>query len=212
MLASASRRTAGSSMRDARARRRLISAAASGTIRVRKPKASPAVCLSTLRASTTRPVSLPPDRATRGARRNGVVPSSFSCASTVTTCADASGQPEGPKEASNLRYSGAAIAAIATLVFVVSICAPATAADTIRAIPISITPVPTQGSAAEGAMPYEKFTDGATAQHGLFTVWRKAGKVSLEIAPTQLDTNYLMVPTLVNGVDASKFLVSGIPF
>jgi hypothetical protein len=110
-----------------------------------------------------------------------------------------------------LRYSGAAIAAIATLVFVVFICVPATA-DTIRAIPISITPVPTQGSAAEGAMPYEKFTDGATAQHGLFTVWRKAGKVSFEIAPTQLDTNYLMVPTLVNGVDASKFLVSGIPF
>ncbi len=111
-----------------------------------------------------------------------------------------------------MRYLSAAIAAIATLTLVVSLQVQASAADTVRAVPISITPVGAQGAAAEGAMPYEKFTDGATAQHGLFTVWRKAGKVSFEIAPSQLDTNYLMVPTLVTGLDASKFLVSGIPF
>lgn len=62
----------------------------------------------------------------------------------------------------------------------------------------------------EGQMPYERFTDGATAQTGLFTVWRKQGQVYLELTPQQLDTPFLLVPILASGLGEGLF--SGIDF
>ena len=59
-------------------------------------------------------------------------------------------------------------------------------------------------------MTYAKFTDGATAQTGLFTVWRKQAKVYLEISPSQLDHTYLLVPILANGLGRGLF--AGIHF
>ncbi len=66
------------------------------------------------------------------------------------------------------------------------------------------------GSGQDALMSYAKFTDGATAQNGLFTVWRKQSKVYLEIAPSQLDHAYLLVPILANGLGRTLF--SGIHF
>ncbi len=66
------------------------------------------------------------------------------------------------------------------------------------------------GSGQDALMSYAKFTDGATAQTGLFTVWRKQSKVYLEIAPSQLDHAYLLVPILANGLGRALF--AGIHF
>jgi hypothetical protein len=116
-----------------------------------------------------------------------------------------------------LRYiSSAILACIAALACVTSTPNSAHAAGVV-AIPVSITPVGSPGPAAVSAgdvtgAPYETFKLNAESQPGLFTVWRKTGRVYFELAPTQLDTQYLLVPTLVNGIDAQRFLVSGIPF
>lgn len=83
------------------------------------------------------------------------------------------------------------------------------------AVPVSVTPVTDKApapAAPDIGTPYEAFKKGAESEPGLFTVWRKNGKVYFELAASQLDTTYLLVPTLVNGVDAQRFLVSGIPF
>src|SRR5690348_16213832 len=52
--------------------------------------------------------------------------------------------------------------------------------------PVAI-PLAAGAPTAEGQMPYDKFTDGATSQTGLFTVWRKQGQVYFELTPQQLD-------------------------
>lgn len=62
----------------------------------------------------------------------------------------------------------------------------------------------------EGAAPYAKFVDGATSQKGLFTVWRKQGKVYFELAPSQLDRTYLLVPISASGLGQGLF--SGVEF
>lgn len=59
-------------------------------------------------------------------------------------------------------------------------------------------------------MSYARFTDGATPQPGLFTVWRKQAKVYLEISPAQLDHTYLLVPILASGLGRGLF--AGIHF
>ena len=59
-------------------------------------------------------------------------------------------------------------------------------------------------------MPFERFIEGATPQIGLFTVWRKQGQVYLEIAPEQLDKQYLLVPILSSGLGEGLF--SGVDF
>jgi hypothetical protein len=113
-----------------------------------------------------------------------------------------------------LRYISAAITCIALLLCAAFGPSLARADGKIVAVPVSITPV-NGGAASTGGdigQPYEKFKTDAESQSGLFTVWRKTGKVYFEIAASQLDTSYLLVPTLVNGVDAQRFLVSGIPF
>lgn len=54
-------------------------------------------------------------------------------------------------------------------------------------------------------MPYDKFKDGATAQPGLFTVWRKQGKVYFEIGSSQLDHSYLMASIAASGLGQVPF-------
>jgi len=72
----------------------------------------------------------------------------------------------------------------------------------------SPTPVPTP--ADEGQMSFDRFSDGASPQPGLFTVWRKRGRVYLELAPTQIDRTYLIAPILASGLGEALF--SGIDF
>ncbi|MDQ2864750.1 MAG: zinc-dependent metalloprotease [Candidatus Eremiobacteraeota bacterium] len=47
--------------------------------------------------------------------------------------------------------------------------------------------------------PYAAFIAGARAEHGLFTVWHKNGKVYLEIAKSQLDHDFMETITTANG-------------
>jgi len=51
-----------------------------------------------------------------------------------------------------------------------------------------------------GPTPYAKFIDGAQSQPGLFTVWRKDGKVFLELRKDQLDTDFIQSAVPVNGL------------
>ncbi len=61
------------------------------------------------------------------------------------------------------------------------------------------------GSTQEAQMTYSRFVEGATSQTGLFTIWRKQGKVYFEISPDQLDHPYLMVPILASGLGRGLF-------
>jgi uncharacterized protein DUF4953/uncharacterized protein DUF5117/uncharacterized protein DUF5118 len=56
-----------------------------------------------------------------------------------------------------------------------------------------------------GPAPYADFTKGAQAQHGLFTVWRKDGKVFLEISPKQLDVDFIQTAVPRNGIGGYFF-------
>lgn len=51
-----------------------------------------------------------------------------------------------------------------------------------------------------GPAPYAKFVDGAQVQNGLFNIIRKDGKVFLEIAPSQLDQDFIQTAEQVNGL------------
>ncbi len=67
-----------------------------------------------------------------------------------------------------------------------------------------------QPPADEGLMSYDKFTAGATSQAGLFTLWRKHGRVYLQIAPEQLDHSFMVAPILASGLGEALF--SGVEF
>jgi hypothetical protein len=90
-------------------------------------------------------------------------------------------------------------------------CAPTPA----PAVPVP-TPAPSAAPTAaptpadEGQMPFERFSDGASPQPGLFTVWRKHGRVYLELAPSQIDRTYMVAPILASGLGEGLF--SGIEF
>lgn len=57
-----------------------------------------------------------------------------------------------------------------------------------------------------GLVPYEKFTEGATAQRGLFTVWRgKDGSVALELTPQQFNTDFVELGVPINGIGQGLF-------
>ncbi|HME81308.1 MAG TPA: zinc-dependent metalloprotease [Candidatus Eremiobacteraceae bacterium] len=114
-----------------------------------------------------------------------------------------------------MRYSAAIFACIA--MFVISWSPQPSRSANVVAIPVSITPVGSPSPSAVSAgdvvgAPYERFKENAESQPGLFTVWRKSGRVYFELAAAQFDTPYLLVPTLVDGMDAQRFLVSGVPF
>jgi hypothetical protein len=53
--------------------------------------------------------------------------------------------------------------------------------------------------------PYADFTKGATAQIGLFNIWRKDGKVYLEITAKQLDTDFIQTAVPRNGIGGYSF-------
>jgi len=61
-----------------------------------------------------------------------------------------------------------------------------------------------------GPAPYAKFISGAQVQNGLFNVIRKDGKVYLEIAPAQLDQDYIQTAELANGLGGYGVLPGGI--
>src|SRR5579872_2405800 len=69
----------------------------------------------------------------------------------------------------------------------------------LEARPGNAAAAPAQNSAAT-TTDYAKFTDGATAQHGLFTVWRKEGKVYLELTKDQLGKDFIQSAVPVNGL------------
>lgn len=60
---------------------------------------------------------------------------------------------------------------------------------------------------ADGGMPapYATWTQGATAQHGLFTIWHKDGKPYIELTKDQLDRDY--VQTIVPGTGLGGWFV-----
>lgn len=58
-------------------------------------------------------------------------------------------------------------------------------------------------------IPYDKFTEGATAQRGLFTIWRKDGAVAIELKPEQFNTDFVELGVPVNGI-GSGGIFSGI--
>ncbi|HEV3152487.1 MAG TPA: zinc-dependent metalloprotease [Candidatus Baltobacteraceae bacterium] len=53
---------------------------------------------------------------------------------------------------------------------------------------------------AAGPEAYATFTAGAQAKHGLFTIWQKDGKTYLELAPNQLDKDFLETVVPGNGL------------
>jgi hypothetical protein len=61
---------------------------------------------------------------------------------------------------------------------------------------------------ADAPVPYDTFVKGAEAQRGLFTVWRKDGKVYLELAAAQLDHDFVQTIVPGNGL-GGHFVVWG---
>ncbi len=58
----------------------------------------------------------------------------------------------------------------------------------------------------DGLTAYDKFTKGATAQKGLFTIWRtKDGTVALELKPEQFGADFVELGVPVNGIGAGLF-------
>src|SRR5580658_8774492 len=53
---------------------------------------------------------------------------------------------------------------------------------------------------ARAAQPYVTFTAGARASRGLFTIWEKEGGTYLELAPSQLDMDFLETIVPGNGI------------
>jgi len=59
---------------------------------------------------------------------------------------------------------------------------------------------PARADEEPGPLPYAKFIEGAQGQHGLFGVWRKNGKVFLELSKSQLGRDYIQSAVPVNGL------------
>src|SRR5579875_3739577 len=67
----------------------------------------------------------------------------------------------------------------------------------------------TAGSGAPGGpAPFDRWTKDAQKQTGLFTVWRKDGKVYLELSADQLDKDFLQTAVPANGLGGFH-IVSG---
>lgn len=54
-------------------------------------------------------------------------------------------------------------------------------------------------------VPYADFTKTAQVQHGLFNIWRKDGKVYLELTAKQLDTDFIQTAVPRNGIGGYFF-------
>ncbi len=69
-------------------------------------------------------------------------------------------------------------------------------------IAVAFAMIPAASRADDDTAPaaLAKFTDGLTPQKGLFTVWRKAGKVYLELSPSQLGHDFILSAVPGNGL------------
>jgi hypothetical protein len=61
-------------------------------------------------------------------------------------------------------------------------------------------PVARADDADSGPAPYAKFIVGATSQSGLFTLWRKSGKVYVELNSSQLGKDFIQSAAPANGL------------
>jgi len=82
----------------------------------------------------------------------------------------------------------------------------------VAALGLSVRAVHADDAAAaeSGPAPYTKFITGAQVQNGLFNVIRKNGKVYLEIAPSQLDQDFIQSAETVNGLGGYFVIPGGI--
>jgi hypothetical protein len=67
------------------------------------------------------------------------------------------------------------------------------------------------GPAAAAPADYATFTKGLTPQRGLFTIWRKSGKVYLELSKDQLDTDFIQTGVPANGIGGGG-ITPGLPY
>jgi hypothetical protein len=65
--------------------------------------------------------------------------------------------------------------------------------------------------AAETPAPYAQFTAGLTPQRGLFTIWRKDGKVYIEMAKNQLDQDFIQTTDPATGLGGYG-VTPGLPY
>jgi hypothetical protein len=61
---------------------------------------------------------------------------------------------------------------------------------------------------ADAIAPYDTFVKGATAQHGLFTLWHKDGKLYLELSADQLNRDFVQTIVPSSGI-GGQFVVAG---
>jgi Domain of unknown function (DUF5118) len=61
-----------------------------------------------------------------------------------------------------------------------------------------------------GPAPYATFVTGAQVQNGLFNIIRKGGKVYMEIAPSQLDQDFIQSAEQVNALGGWFVIPGGI--
>jgi len=61
------------------------------------------------------------------------------------------------------------------------------------------SPIPSAEAAATPG-DYQKFIAGLSPQHGLFTIWRKEGKVYIELSKNQLDSDFIETSTPATGM------------
>jgi hypothetical protein len=91
----------------------------------------------------------------------------------------------------------------ASLTLAVLAIRPAYAAAPSAAAP-SRTPAPAPAE-------YATFTNGLTPQRGLFTLWRKDGKIYIELTNDQLDTDFIQTAVPVNGLGGFG-VTPGLPY
>jgi uncharacterized protein DUF4953/uncharacterized protein DUF5117 len=73
-------------------------------------------------------------------------------------------------------------------------------------------PIPTVAqTAATVPADYGSFTKGLTPERGLFTLWRKSGKVYIELGKDQLDTDFIQTAVPKNGL-GGFVLTPGLPY
>lgn len=62
--------------------------------------------------------------------------------------------------------------------------------------------LPAVAAPPAASLAYATFTKGLTPQRDLFTLWRKDGKVYLDLAKDQLDTDFIQTAVPGNGAPA----------
>jgi hypothetical protein len=70
---------------------------------------------------------------------------------------------------------------------------------------------PAAPPAGDKPAPYADFTKGLTPQRGLFTLWRKDGKVYIELAKSQLDSDFIQTAEPASGLGGYG-ITPGLPY